>query len=576
MADNETPQVDVTEATSAFREYALNGPNAEYKALEFKLGLGMRRSLTTYWQFVRDAVEGFGGFTNGLYLYPYQMEVENTKATPKLQSRRDQADYDNFARDIMDASWDQIVQSRDLITRRAPDDEDPLNDFWMDVDGRGLHIMDFLEYPFRQARMYGTGYVFMDRGQNIGAYASQSLSEGNAPWAYSIPSEYVVNWDFTDEGEIDYVTLIEPTGDQLWEYVGAKWAAPAFPHNVLTWTKTTWARFQAIPQFNNTGQVEALGYVFMDGGVNEVGVVPMIPIFNDVPAPKKMIGNTEMPDVCRLAQTVYNIDSEAREIERKCALFLAMPVKDAKDYADKKVETGLDNIMVYDGDAGKPEWVSPNLDILAKLADRRARMIDSAYKMGHLRAIVGAIKTQSGFHAEVEFAKTERRIARHASQLEQFEIKLAHLFQRFMKKEPGGVEITYPREYGVRDLERVLARAEIQFALQLGDKVNEKAAFDLLKSFYPRLSITELDALVKSAVKSLAQARIEAQQAALGGNVAGPSSSGAPVKAASSGANSQPGKGQPTNSQRIQKVLDRVNANLLGSNMKNAVDTEGA
>lgn len=560
-ADGYTPE----DAISAFRQYARRGPNAEYMALEYKLGLGRRANLSTYWQFIRDAVQGVGGFADGLYIYPTTLEYENNKATQKLKDRVDQADYDNFARDIMDAAWDQIVQSRDLITRRAPKSGSTLDEFWQDVDGNGTHIMDFLEFPMRQARMYGTGYVFMDRGRNIGAYAAQSLSKGNRPWVYSVPSEFVVDWAFDDDGSIEYVTVIEPTGDSIWQYVGAKWAAPEFPHNVLTWTENDWSRFAAVPLMNAEGKVEKIGYTFVDGGPNEVGVVPMIPLFNDTPAPKRMIGDTEMPDVARLSQTVYNIDSEAREIERKCALFMAMPVKNVKDYEDKKLLTGLDNVLLYDGDAGAPAWVSPNLDILAKLESRRQRIIESAYKMGHLRAIVGAIKTQSGFHAEVEFAKTERRIARHAAQLESFENKLATLYQKFAGEAEGGFEIAYPREYGVRDLERVLARSEIMFSLQLGDDVNKQASYDLLKTFYPRLPTPDLDRLVNSAVASLAQARVEQQQAALGGNTSGK----AP------GANAQPGKGTPSQSARIQKVLDRVQANLLGSEMKAGADTEG-
>lgn len=572
MALNETNnETDLGSAHDAFVKYAADGPNAEYMALEYRLGEGLRRRLSSYWQFVEDAVEGKGGFANGDYLYPYELEIENSRVSKKLLNRKDQADYDNFARDIMDAAWDQIVQSRDLITRRAPAGS-TLDQFWSNVDGEGLHIIDFNEFPFRQGRCYGTGYVFMDRGQNIGAYAAQSLSDGNRPWIYSVPSENVVAWSFSPNGEITSVTLIEPTGDDVWLYTGEmRFMPPAYPHNVLTWTKESWIRYKAVPSRDEKGGITELGYQHVDGGVNTVGVVPMVPIFNDKPKPKRLIGDTEMPDVCRLSQTVFNIDSECREIERKCALFLAMPVKDAKEYADKKIETGLDNIMVYDGDAGKPEWISPDLEILSKLETRRQRIIDSAYKMGHLRAIVGAIKTQSGFHAEVEFAKTERRISRHASQLEAFEMKIAKLYQRFMG-ETGNVEISYPREYGVRDLERVLARAEIMFSLNLGDDVNKQAAFDLLKTFYPRMSTVELDKLTKSAVASLAQAREDAKMAALGGNVGSGTSKGPKP----TGKETQPGKGQPSQSQRIQKVLDRVQFNQLGSAMKAAVDTEGS
>jgi hypothetical protein len=244
-----------------------------------------------------------------------------------------------------------------------------------------------------------------------------------------------------------------------------------------------------------------------------------------------------------VSQTIYNIDSRRDDIERKCALFLAMPVKDAKEFDSKAIETNRETLFIYDGEAGKPEWITPDLASLDRMAKRRQEKIESAYAMAHLRVLVGNIQTKSGFHAEVEFAKTERRIARNGSQLEAFEIKLSRLFLKFMNVESDVeadkvFEITYPREYGVRDIEKILERTSVILDLGLGDDVNSVALENLFKALYSRKSPDEINKLVTTAVKSLNDTQQQEMQMKMGG--------------ASGGAS---GQTKPTRDQRLQTIL---------------------
>lgn len=560
-ADNYSEQFDVSSVAELLFRFKKNGPNPEYQALEYKLGAGRRRRQTNFWQYVRDAVDGTGGYVNGQYLYAYRLENGALNSpTQKLIDRREQADYDNFAKDVCMAAWDQIVQSKDLIVRKS--DDDRINSFWKNVDRRGTAIMDFLEFVFKQARMFGTAYVLMDRPAGQIANETVDKDPANAPYLYTVPSQNLVQWSFDPETDVlNGIVIVEPS-DQFFANVSLNdgYANPRGPHFLRIWTTEAWALFKAVIKVAPTGattssdapQEDEVDYELIDGGPNPIGEIPLVPVFNEDPGPRKLLGITEMGEVARISQTVYNIDSEAREIERKCALFLAMPVRDAKEFDSKTVEIGTDSMMVYDGEAGQPHWVSPDLHVLDKLAHKRQEKIEEAYAMAHLRVLVGNIQTKSGFHAEVEFQKTERRIARHAAQLESAEVRIAALFFRFLGEvdDHDGTlyEITYPREYGVRDIEKLLERTQVILGLELGDEVNRVTLEQFFKVLYSRKSQKEIDILVESAVAAL-----KAATAAL-------------AAAGQAGA----GSGTQTSTQRLQQLLARSSASVATADLKTA------
>jgi hypothetical protein len=574
------------------QRFMAHGPNQEYKALEAKMGFGWRHRITTYWQYIRDAVDGTGGFTNGLYLYPYRLEYNNGIAEAKLKERREQADYDNFAKDVCNAAWEQIIQSRVLIVRKSEDKD--LENFWLDCDGTGTSMTDFWEYTMRQSRMFGTGYVCIDRpSYNPVSAADDVMTDDNRPYIYAIPSQNVLDWTFDSQGDLNGILIIEPDEQEMTYTEGVTGSvdlenhgglALDSPHYLRIWTNHMWARFKAITPEYGLSQIANAdplrpgnAYQFVEGGVNQLGEIPIVMLFNDYPGPKRLIGHSEMIDVARIAQTVYNIDSEAREIERKCALFLAMPVKDAKGYDSKQIVVGTDSMMVYDGDAGKPEWITPNLDALDKLAHKRQEKIDSAYNMAHLRVLINTIQTKSGYHAEVEFQKTVRRIAYHAEQLEDAEMHIARLFLKYKgaaNQLNDGVkfEITYPREFGVQDIERQMARTQILIGMQLGDQVNKETVEQLFRTVWPRKSNDEIMKMVDDAVISLKAAEAAALGATMGG--ANPAATGATPgkpgngKDAAAGGSGKPPTPQPTSTMRLKTLMERISATQAASTIR--------
>ncbi|HQQ75757.1 MAG TPA: hypothetical protein PLB01_00260 [Thermoanaerobaculia bacterium] len=496
--------------------YAKKGPNPEYKAFEELVDIASFSSpwlsvQTDIWQFIEDAVEGKGGFVDGTYLIPFKREVKRRggKIDDKFYERVAASDYDNFAKTICDGPWNYISQNRDAISRDTKDAE--LQAFWNDVDGNGTAMVDFLEYPVRQASMYGTGWIFMDR-PNMGpdATIADSSAPENRPYIYGVPTRNVVDWVFDENYELQAVAILEHDGDDD--------EAKDDPTkcNLRVWTKTSFILFVK-------GDSDHYSVDLKRSGPNTLGEIPCVQLFNEYPGPGRGLGGTIMPAIARLARSHYNMRSEAREIQRKCAAFLAYPTKDLD--AGSKLEIGSGSALPFNADAGKPEWVTPDLASLEHYREDMKATKESAFSMSHMSAISGFMETDqtsSGFHQQAVFDDTNKQIGKRAGGVEAAEVKLARLFQRMRgiggeqptpadeKKIKDSFSISYPREFGLRDMSAELNRLGKRLELEMGKADAEEAIFDFYQSAYPRADRKQLRARAQQSAAdyydSLAQA----------------------------------------------------------------------
>jgi uncharacterized protein YoaH (UPF0181 family) len=479
------------------------GKHDDYVAFESKLrSSGSRSRAGDIWRFIDDSVTGDGGFSDGSYLFPTKMEVDAKSgiSTDKFIRRQQMADYNGFAEHICNAAWELIVSTSDMIERKAKDGHPAaafLDKLWTDVDGRGTAILDFLEYVHGQARRYSVGFVFVDRDPVDPQTKVDDFDPKRRPYLYAVPTRNVVDWQFSDDGKkLLALVVLEPRED----------AKPGERSPFRVWTADAWAVFVPEP-----GKKKK--YILDQTGPNKLGEIPVVRVYNEAPDPGKMYAATEMFNVARIAQTVYNIDSESREIERKCALFLAMPVKEIAAYDINKAVIGTDSMMLFDGDAGAPAWVSPDLDILERLEKKIDKKIDAAYGMAHLRALVAGnvIETSSGFHAEVEFSKAERRVAKHAGSLEHGEKEINRIALKYLgidaTKETDLCTVTYPRDYGVRDMQKLIEDINAVLDMNLGEAWEREELTKLAKARFPRATEDALQKFIDGAIKARTAAK---------------------------------------------------------------------
>lgn len=484
-----------------FQEFVEGGyehPEIRRRQAETRSYVGTTTSMVQldYWKFIDDAIRGVGGFQDGSYIFPHQREiVRGTTLKRKALARIEMADYDNFAGVIAGAPWGYISQSADMI-KRDPQDVEGLDEFWQNVDGNRTSMLDFLEYPFLQARAYGTAFVRVDRpGLSIG----DDQENREVPVVLrSLPTAAFRWWTVDKSGNLTGVVYC--IGDSK---------AP----DIYIWGLSTWATLIPVDSEDSSQ------YMVADFGYNPLadeGRLPFVRLHDHRPGFNEGLGQSIMLNVAKIARQVYNTDSELVELRRHTAFpFLALPMKTADPEAVRKLEIGTASAVPHDGDGGSPKWIAPELEAMVRLAEYREKKKEQAYGMAHMAAVVGYIQTTSGFHAEAEFDKTRQEIGRCASALEAFETEVISMWGSFrgiqfdMDNKPT---VEYPREFGIRDLDKVYERTTTRLAWNLGENDLLETLRDLYQSLYPRTPKDEIERLAKAGVAARVAAREEMKE----------------------------------------------------------------
>lgn len=492
--------------TTAMARYSVNGRHAELVSYEKRMLTGAGRlrvtgAPVTTWQYIDDSCEGTGGYSDGSYLVPFRLELESevgsTGVALKYAERQALCDYDRFPGAIMRTPWDVITSKPELILRTT--DDERVGQFWDDCDGNGTPIQAFLEYPHTQARKHGTGLILMDRPDKPIRNLAEDRDPANRPRAYKVPTSHVHDWKFHKDGELDYLILAEPEEGQE-DVLGTC--------TVRVWTRKETAIFRPAGYDYAAGTYRGVRYEVDPTSVrvHGLGRVPVVRWHNDQISPGRFLAPSEMFDVSRKGQTVFNMESEIRAVERQCASpFLTVNVGENEDLDPDPMVIGTEAVLVTRGGVTPPAWVQMNMDVISSNRERQTQKKGEAWADAGLRAIVEEIQTTSGEHAEVEFTKTERRIGAHAGEAQRVETELVLLYllwlgERDRAKAKKLFSVAYPREFGIRDMERIIKRTTEELMMVRSPEVKKEILEDYLRARFPSKDAESIQKLVDAEI----------------------------------------------------------------------------
>jgi len=167
--------------------------------------------------------------------------------------------------------------------------------------------------------------------------------------------------------------------------------------------------------------------------MHDLGTIPLIRLSNN--------NSTFLPfpptyDMSVLNRTIYDRDSEQRNLERKCA-FPVLTMQ-AKDYQGE-VTLAEDSIIVYGGDyegsVTAPSWIAPPVDILKTLDEMSNNLTEKMIELANVNgatAISNGNSNKSGVALAYEFIGQSYSLKENSSLAEKFEMDVAILFGKFM------------------------------------------------------------------------------------------------------------------------------------------------
>jgi hypothetical protein len=311
-------------------------------------------------------------------------------------------------------------------------------DFINDVDLDGTDIDQFMKEANSIAMIYGHAWVLVDKPATERAITlEQEIAQGIRPYAQLISPENILDWSW-----------IRVNGRYVLDYLKQKEHEDENSLVVRVWTNETICRYEL--NKDDKGQLKLLEEI-----PNAIGQIPFA-MLKANPSHTRGIGNSDLADVAKIQQAIFNLMSEAEQAIR----ISGHPslVKTASTDASAGAGAIITMDETLPGEL-KPFLLQPsssNIDAIIKVLKEHQTMI---MKMTHLEAVVGQ-KTvaKSGVALQTEFSMLNTRLGDKADSLERLEHKIWHLFQVW-----SGVQadeeflVEYKKKFDLRDENNDLA-----------------------------------------------------------------------------------------------------------------------
>lgn len=312
------------------------------------------------------------------------------------------------------------------------------DDFLQDIDLDGTDIDQFMKEANSLAMIYGHVWILVDKPESDTALTlEQEIEQGIRPYANLITPENVMDWSYirlNGRYVLDYVKMKEYEDDDILI--------------VRVWTNETICRYQL--NKSGKGKLELLEEL-----PNTIGQIPFA-MLKANPSHVRGMGNSDIGDVAKIQQAIFNLMSEAEQAIR----ISGHPslVKTASTSAVGGAGAIIQMDETLPGEL-KPYLLQPssaNVESIIKMLKEHQTMI---MKMTHLEAVVGQ-KTvaKSGVALQTEFSMLNTRLGDKADSLERLEHKIWKLFQIWTGVSADETFlIQYKKKFDLRDENNDLA-----------------------------------------------------------------------------------------------------------------------
>jgi hypothetical protein len=303
--------------------------------------------------------------------------------------------------------------------------------FMNDVDFNGKDLDDFMKEANDLATVYGHVWILVTKGSVDGITTrEQELANDIRPYLKMFTPEAVCDWayDTMPNGaeKLVYVKTKEWVDGDMWKYI-------------------VWTQEEIIVYY-----VEDDGVIATEQYANALGEVPFV-IHYANPTQYKGIGHSDIADVAKAQQAVFNLLSEAEQGIRISNHPTLVKTTDTQATAGAGAVINMDNAT---DPALKPYLIEPNGTNIDSIVSMINIHIESFLRSTHLGAIMAArgLSVKSGVALATEFEMLNTRLGDKAAKMEVSEWQIWNLFFKWSGMTPDAdFNIEYNKTFDLRD-----------------------------------------------------------------------------------------------------------------------------
>ena len=226
-------------------------------------------------------------------------------------------------------------------------------------------------------------------------------------------------------------------------------------------------------------------------GLHRLGRLPVVPVYSNFLEVNSPVPHPPLYQIAVLNTAIYNLSSEIRTLQRSQGFsILVIPALNGKFPAGFTI--GASNALaVPDTSKFLPQFVSPDVSVLAPYFDERKFLIESIYRQAKLAGVTGVVET-SGVSKSWDFRATNVALAQLARAVEDAERHVCALFGLWQGSDEWALTVSYPEDFGVVDLDGEIKQAADFLALGYPPKVNTAVKARVLSYYFRSMSPDEI------------------------------------------------------------------------------------
>lgn len=383
------------------------------------------------WNYYRASYLGGFDYRNASLGMLRKYLFEDDAPGNQYMSRLEYTALDNMTKLTVDTYRSFLFRSTPTRTFGYLAEDISVNRFMEDVDFNGKDLDDFMKEANDLATVYGNVWILCTKGQDIGIITrEQEIANDIRPYLKMFTPQAVCDWSYETQAngaeKLVYIKTKEYVSDDHYKYIA--------------WTPDAIYIYHVI----DDKVTETEEYI------NAIGEVPFICHYAN-PTQYKGIGHSDIADVAKAQQAVFNLLSEAEQSIRISGHPTLVKTQDVSATAGAGAVLNLDNTM--DPNL-RPYLLEPNGTSIDSIVSMINVHVESFLRATHLGAIMAArgLSVKSGVALATEFEMLNTRLADKAAKMEQTEWQIWRLWFKWSNLQPDqDFNIEYQKTFDLRD-----------------------------------------------------------------------------------------------------------------------------
>lgn len=438
-------------------------------------------SMKEHWNFLESCYEGGRDwFKTNIFRYIKEGDRE-------FVDRQKRAYRFNHTREVVELVAKYFWRKPPTRSESAPE---PLQAFWKHATRKGESMDEFMRDVSRQASIFGRCAVVVDSTASAEVVSVADAKEAGASvYAYAVQPQQVLDYAYGDDDKLLWVLIEELVRDD---------ADPLNSTGKITsryrlWSRSDWKLFE-VKKSGRRSSVE-----LTDSSTHNLGIVPVVMV-DDTAGGDKWRAKSLIDDIAYLDRAVANYLSNLDAIiQDQTFSQLAMPaqgVLPGTDDYDQLVQMGTKRVFLYDGEAGQPFYLSPDVKQAQLIVEVVNKIIAEIY---HCVGLAGertkqdnsvGIDNSSGVAKAYDFERVNALLASKSDAMEVAENAINAVAAAWLDLPQDEVldAVTYPDDFDTRGLADELDLAAKLQLITAPDAVRRAQMQSVVSKLFPQLS----------------------------------------------------------------------------------------